>query len=327
MGRGSGAVISGHNEVFGIAGCAAAWSRRAVAVVGLGGGVAVADAAGVVIDFLLMRVEGAFAGDFFQVLRPPVCQVDVFGVCGVFWYQIAVADRRRCDAVGGVGAASSACGRGCGAAGAGRGGGAAGGCRARGFSRAGMTAGGDGCGRGDAVGGGGVSGREAAAAGLGGAGGACAGPGSCEHGFGFCQRVELGGMKITGRGQFAEGFLLGLQIGDLGAGEEGFGVVQADLLVFGESAVFLLGLEPLNVAKHLGGGFQRHDLPGCGGLLGGLHAGRCSGGDWSSIIWYSGLCRRGGVGFLWRLDARSGGWCFRAGGGDALGGRLWYGWA
>ncbi len=92
MGRGSGAVTSGHGEGFGIAGCAAAWSRRAVAVAGQGRGVAVADAAGVVIDFLLMRVKGALARDFIQVLRPPVCQVDVFGVCGVFWYQIAVAE-------------------------------------------------------------------------------------------------------------------------------------------------------------------------------------------------------------------------------------------
>ena len=72
-----------------------------------------------------MRVEGAFAGDFFQVLRPPVCQVDVLRVCGVFWYQVAVADRRGCNAVGGVGA--SAGGRGDGATGAGRGGGAFGG--------------------------------------------------------------------------------------------------------------------------------------------------------------------------------------------------------
>ena len=82
--------------------------------------------------------------------------------------------------------------------------------------------------------------------------GGCARPGSCQHGFGFCQGLKLGGMKITGLGQFAEGFLLGLEIGDLRSGEEVFGMVQIDLLVLGEPAVLLLGLEALDVAKHLG---------------------------------------------------------------------------
>jgi hypothetical protein len=111
-----GVFAAGHGEVVRVAGAAGAWGRWAVAVAGLGGSVAVADAAGVVVDVLLMGVERALGGDFFEVLYPLVCEVEVLWMSGILWYWIAVADRRRGDAVGGVGAAAG----GGGAAGAGR---------------------------------------------------------------------------------------------------------------------------------------------------------------------------------------------------------------
>lgn len=115
-----GVFVAGHGEVVRVAGIAVAWGRWAVAVAGLGGSVAVADAEGVVIDVLLMGVELALGGDFSEVLHPPVCEVDVLRVCGILWYAITVTDRRRCDVVGGVGAAAG----GGGVTGAGRDGGA-----------------------------------------------------------------------------------------------------------------------------------------------------------------------------------------------------------
>ena len=101
-----GAVATGHDEVLGIGGVAAALGQRAVAVAGLGGVCAVADAEGVVIDALLMRVELALGGDFSEVLHPLFGEVDVLRVCGILWYSVTVAGRRRCGAVGGVGAAA-----------------------------------------------------------------------------------------------------------------------------------------------------------------------------------------------------------------------------
>ena len=59
-------AVSGHDKVLGIAGGAAA---------GLAGVVAVTDATGVVINLLLVVVELALGGDFFEVSRPPGCEV------------------------------------------------------------------------------------------------------------------------------------------------------------------------------------------------------------------------------------------------------------
>ena len=58
-------AVSGEDEVFGVAGVAGA---------GLVGGGAVEEVAGFVIVRLLMLAEGALAGDFFDVLHPPVCE-------------------------------------------------------------------------------------------------------------------------------------------------------------------------------------------------------------------------------------------------------------
>ena len=69
-------------------------------------------------------------------------------------------------------------------------------------------------------------------------------------------------MKLTGRGQFAVGFLLDLQIGGLRAGEDVFVMVQLDLLVLGECAVFILGLETIDGVEHLAAVFHRHDRAG-----------------------------------------------------------------
>jgi hypothetical protein len=84
--------VAGHGEVVRVCGIAAAFGQWAVAVAGLGGGVAVADADGVVIDVLFILGEVALAGDQFEVLGPPFLRVRC--ARGV-WYPLVLGCRSR----------------------------------------------------------------------------------------------------------------------------------------------------------------------------------------------------------------------------------------